>query len=173
MTRKLLLAALLSVASAPAIAAAAMPAVTTANVNLRAGPGTNYPVVVTMPAGARVVSYGCVSGYTWCDISWGSERGWVAASYMQVVVAGKTVVLAPAVAPRVGLAVVAFDQSYWRRYYVGRPWYGRWAYYGGAPGPVYRRGGVVCKDGVCNGRATVVGPRGRIYHREGSISKPP
>lgn len=153
----------------PSMASAAILAVVTANLHLRAGPGMQYPAVKTLPAGTRVASYGCTAGYIWCDVSWGDERGWVSASYMQVIVNGQSVVLTAAAAPAVGLGILTFRQAYWDRYYVGRPWYRRRAYYSGAP--VYRRGGTVCHDGACERRGTVVGPRGRVFHREGTISR--
>jgi len=37
------------------------------NVNLRAGPGTEYPIILTVPADAPVTILGCLPDYTWCD----------------------------------------------------------------------------------------------------------
>lgn len=126
-----LLVAMLSslLALGPAVAAPTPPAVTTADVNLRAGPGTQYPVVTTIPYGAGVVVAGCVSGFAWCDVIWGGERGWVAAAYLQVVYRGAPVVLTARSAPPIGINVVVFDHAYWSRYYVGRPWYRNWHVY--------------------------------------------
>ena len=45
-------------------AGAASAAVVTNDLNLRSGPGTNYQVVDTMPAGARVNVLSCTGG--WC-----------------------------------------------------------------------------------------------------------
>lgn len=87
MIRKLFLAAVLILAGASA-AAAATTAVATANVNLRAGPSTAYPAVTVVPAGTAITTFGCVSGYSWCDIGFGTYRGWVAASYIQVIYRG-------------------------------------------------------------------------------------
>jgi len=105
--------------------------VLTAGVNLRAGPGTEYPIVADMPVGASVAISGCVSGYTWCEVGWGSLHGWVAANYVQVPYQGQTVVIAPNFAPIVGLAVIGFSRAYWDQYYAGRPWFGRWDRYEG------------------------------------------
>ena len=49
---------------------------------MRAGPGTEYPVVKTVPAGAPVNVHGCLSDHDWCDVSWSGDRGWVSADYL-------------------------------------------------------------------------------------------
>ncbi|WP_334175259.1 SH3 domain-containing protein [Pseudoxanthobacter sp.] len=163
------MAGLLGIGAA-APAQAASPAVTTGNVNLRAGPGTNYPAVGSVPRGASVTIYGCLSGYTWCDSSWGSARGWIAAGYLQVVQAGQPAAFSPAVAAAMGLAVVGFSQAYWNTHYVGRPWYGQWnRYYRPAPAPVPPRhyGNTKCVNGPngggCVNRGVTVGPYGNAH----------
>ena len=108
-------------------------AVSTANVNLRAGPETSYPVVTVVPQGARIVAHGCIDGYTWCDVAYGAFRGWMSAGYIQVVYLGEPVVLTPAVAPAVRVNVVVYDRTYWDTYYVSQPWYGSWSTYYRAP----------------------------------------
>lgn len=62
--------------------AAAANGVTTSDVNMRIGPGTDYPVIVAIPAAQPVTIVGCVSGYAWCDVVWADRRGWVAAAYL-------------------------------------------------------------------------------------------
>lgn len=150
---KRLVLALSILFSLTAAAGAATVSVATTNVNLRAGPSTAYPAVTVVPAGVQVVTHGCLSGYTWCDISLGNYRGWVAASYIQVVYQGAPVVLSPVVAPAVGVAVVSFNRAYWDTYYRAYPWYGRWAAYGPYPaGRVTAHGAAVtCKGGTCTG----------------------
>lgn len=164
--RRLLLALALLLA-VPAASNAATVAVATANVNLRAGPSTVYPVVTTVPAGVQMVTHGCLTGYTWCDISMGNFRGWVAANYIQVVYRGAPVVLSPVVAPAVGVAVVSFNRAYWDTYYATYPWYGSWAHYAPpryAPYPAgrvtsYNRS-VTCSGGACSGTRSATGVYG-------------
>jgi uncharacterized protein YraI len=55
----------------------AAPVITTANVNLRAGAGTNYAVVGTVEAGRTLDIGQCQNG--WCSVGSG---GWVFASYL-------------------------------------------------------------------------------------------
>ncbi|MEH2698636.1 MULTISPECIES: SH3 domain-containing protein [Rhizobium] len=164
---KRLFIAIALVISMASMAAAATVAVATGNVNLRAGPSTAYPVVAVVPVGARIVTPGCLSGYIWCDIGFGSYRGWVSARYVQVVYSGAPVVLSPAVAAGVGVAVVAFNKAYWDNYYVGYPWYRSWSVYAVPPRAaygVYPRArvdsygrSVECADGSCTATRGVTG----------------
>lgn len=168
MLKKLLLA-LAILAGASSIAAAATVAVATGNVNLRAGPSTGYPVVTVVPAGARIVTHGCLTGYTWCDISFANYRGWVAANYIQVVYKGGPVVLTSAVAPSLGVTVIAFNKVYWDNYYAAYPWYGSWARYY-RPYPAYHVAppprvtsydrSVNCADGSCTATRSATGVYG-------------
>lgn len=166
MLRKILLSAALACAAAPA-AEAATAAVAVANVNLRAGPSTVYPAVTVVPAGTAITTFGCVSGYSWCDIGFGPYRGWVAANYIQVAYQGVPVVLTAPVAPTVGITVVSFNRAYWDRYYVGYPWYGRWAAY-----PPYAAARVtsVNRSVTCAG-GTCVGVRGATGVYGGSTAQ--
>ena len=52
------------------------------NVNLRAGPGTDYPVILTVQAQAPISIFGCLGDYTWCDVVFGYNRGWMRSIYL-------------------------------------------------------------------------------------------
>lgn len=54
------------------------PVAVNTNVNLRQGPGTNFPVVLTIPAGAPVRVSGC-SGQ-WCQVTFQGQSGYVIAT---------------------------------------------------------------------------------------------
>ena len=54
------------------------PAAVNTNVNLRQGPGTNYPIVITIPAGAPVAVTGC-SG-AWCQVTFQGQSGYIIAT---------------------------------------------------------------------------------------------
>lgn len=146
-------------------ASAATGAVATGNVNLRAGPSTAYPVVTTVPAGAGIVTHGCLADYSWCDIGFAGLRGWVSARYIQIVYNGAPVVLSPVVAPRVGIVVVGFNQTYWHAHYAAYPWYGTWGRYY-RPYPAYpavppritsHDRSVTCADGSCTATRSTTG----------------
>jgi uncharacterized protein YraI len=123
-----LAAGLLATAAMPGLAAAA-DAVTTVDLNMRAGPATAFPVVEVVPDDAQVTVFGCVSGYQWCDVSWRGARGWVYGPYLSSFYSGRYV---PLVEYSAGLPIIDFSvDTYWDSYYRDRPWYGqraRWRY---------------------------------------------
>jgi uncharacterized protein YraI len=124
--------ALLIGLAGPALAA---PGFATGNVNLRAGPGTTYPQVTVVPQGAQVEIFGCLQGYSWCDVGFGQVRGWVSSNYLQYLYEERRVPLVE-YAPRVGLPVVTFQfGDYWRDHYRGRSWYSDRDRWGGPPPP--------------------------------------
>lgn len=113
-------AAFLGVATGAALA---QNAYTTANVNMRSGPSTQYPAVTTLPNGAAVDVHGCLDGWTWCDTSWRGFRGWVSGRYLQMLYNDRRVYL-PDYAPRIGIPIITFSfGNYWDRWYRDRPWY--------------------------------------------------
>lgn len=65
-------------------AQAAGPAIayTTADLNMRTGPGTNYPVITTLPRSAGVTVFGCTADYRWCDAAFANVKGWVSGRYL-------------------------------------------------------------------------------------------
>lgn len=78
-------------------AADAAPGVARGSVNLRAGPGTNYTRITTIPAGARVNVLRCGR---WCEVVYAGRKGWASASY-----------ITRGAVPRGGYAVILPDQS--------------------------------------------------------------
>jgi uncharacterized protein YraI len=112
--------------AAPAVAFAA-PGMINSSVNLRAGPSVEFPVVNRLPGGAPVEVHGCIRQDLWCDISWGGERGWVAAQYLDYLYDGRYVDL-PSYVVDVPIASFVLT-SYWSSYYFGRPWYRRHAWW--------------------------------------------
>jgi len=68
----------------PSAAQAGGPAIayTTADLNMRTGPGTNYPVITTLPRGGAVTVFGCTPGFRWCDAAFVNARGWVSGRYL-------------------------------------------------------------------------------------------
>jgi uncharacterized protein YraI len=123
---------------AMAAPASAAPGFATGDVNLRAGPGTQYPRVVVVPGAAEVEIFGCLPGYGWCDVGFAGVRGWVSSSYLQVAYEGQRYV-GPTYVPRVGVPIVTYRaDDYWDRYYRDRPWYGERQRWVSVPPPAYR-----------------------------------
>jgi len=93
------------------------------SVDLRAGPDETFPVVATIPPNAHMDLEGCLSGYTWCDVSWNDERGWVSGRNIEAINQNKTVDLTD-LAPEVKVPVVTYNTaSYWDTYYKTTPFY--------------------------------------------------
>jgi uncharacterized protein YraI len=126
MRRFLLCASVAAAAIAlPAAAMAAQPAFTTTDLNLRAGPGTAYPVVDTLPGGTRLRIQGCIAGYNWCSIVWRGEYGWVQGDYLAALYRGRRVVVIDE-GPEIGLPIISFNIGpYWHRHYRHRGFYAR------------------------------------------------
>ncbi|MBB4955734.1 uncharacterized protein YraI [Agrobacterium vitis] len=133
----------LAAVALPAAAEAAQ-AISTANVNLRAGPSTQYPPVLVVPAGNRVEIFGCLSSANWCDVGYAGYRGWISGSYLQTQYSSRRIYVDPDYYGRLGIPTVTFRvDQYWDRNYRGRDFYrdrDRWRR-APPPPPVWHRDG--------------------------------
>ena len=78
--RKLVLLALVFASATAAIAA---PGVTTTNVNFRDGPGTNYSVIKTLPAGTAIDIGNCDDAGSWCAVTVEGANGFLSGQYLK------------------------------------------------------------------------------------------
>lgn len=107
-----LVGAALFAGSAMAVVAVYSP---TGHLNVRSGPGFQYPVVAQMDANARFPVTGCLQDYSWCSVVVGNTPGWASAPYLVTDAGGKPTNLQvsgaqlgiPIVAPAPAAAVVA------------------------------------------------------------------
>lgn len=130
----LLVAAL---AAMPATSYAQQQAYTSKNVNLRAGPARDYPAVAILPPGFPLSVNGCLSGYQWCDVGAGPNRGWVYAGNIVYPYQGANVPLLTYGAT-IGIGVLGFNLgNYWDQNYRGRPWYSQRQSWANRPRPTY------------------------------------
>jgi uncharacterized protein YraI len=107
----------------PAVAEAAT-GYATADVNLRGGPGTNYPVIDVIPDNARVTIYGCIRGRSWCDVGFAGARGWMSENYLQANYGNRRIPLAAPAYRSLGIPGITFSfGSYWNRHYRDRSFY--------------------------------------------------
>jgi uncharacterized protein YraI len=115
--------ACLAVAAAIPLSAAAEEGFTLRSVDVFAGPSSEYPIVGRLPRNAGVDVFGCLSDWSWCDVGFAGDRGWVYALDVAVPYQGRRVVILD-YGPRIRLPVIVFSlNSYWDRHYHGRPWY--------------------------------------------------
>lgn len=114
------------------LAAQAQNAYTVKDVNLRAGPAREYPVVYILPAGTGLDVVGCLSDYSWCDVVVGPYRGWVYAGNIDYAYQGQYVAV-PVYGPVLGITIISFTLlDYWGRHYPHQPFYrdrDRWEHY--------------------------------------------
>ena len=93
------------------------------NVNLRAGPGTEYPIIFTVATEAPITILGCLADYTWCDTVFEDHRGWMSAVYLAGYYEGQYYYLKDW-APDLDYQVVTFNVgTYWDTYYRDQPFY--------------------------------------------------
>jgi uncharacterized protein YraI len=132
----LLLIALGAAAAVPAARAA--DAFTQGTVNLRAGPSSDYPLIAAIAPNTQVSVNGCLDDWTWCDVDWEGNRGWVYGQFLLYDYQSRRVPVL-SFGAQLGIGVVAFSLGdYWDRYYVGRPWYRREQYWMHRPPPPHR-----------------------------------
>ncbi|MER8631831.1 DUF1236 domain-containing protein [Mesorhizobium opportunistum] len=85
------IAGMLTVMSGSALADTAVSAVT--DLNVRAGPGPQYPVIGVLAAGQSATLNGCIENSKWCTIAEAGGQGWVYSDYVTADFGGSRVVL--------------------------------------------------------------------------------
>lgn len=122
MTSKLRLLLAFALASCMQLAAAET-ALITRSVNVRSGPNAALPTVTWLLTGTRVTVLGCISNWSWCDVTSGRERGWIYSRYLSMPFQGTAMTIV-AGGPALGLPVVEFALGpYWDEHYQGRLWF--------------------------------------------------
>lgn len=130
-TSSMLAAAAMLALAGPAAHAQVQFAYTAHPAEMRAGPAYGYPLVTLLPGGTQLSVQGCLIDYSWCDVVWGTSRGWVAAEAMSYYNQNRYEPLS-VLAPVIGLAILGFAlDDYWGHHYQDRRWYPqreRWAH---------------------------------------------
>jgi len=138
---------LVAVLAALPVASHAVLAYASKDVNMRAGPARDYPVVAILPSGVAMSVEACLDDYRWCDVVVGPNRGWVYAGNIVYPYQGEYVPLI-SYGAALGIGVTAFFVgSYWDSYYAGSPWYPQRNYWIARPWPGYRPGGYPPRPG--------------------------
>jgi uncharacterized protein YraI len=87
------MAALAAVAAISTPTSAATLATATTPLNIRSGPGPQYPVIGAIRQNARAVVQGCIAGSLWCEVNYLGQQGWAYSQYLAMNVAGQPTVL--------------------------------------------------------------------------------
>jgi uncharacterized protein YraI len=87
--------------------ALAFPAYTAAHLNIRTGPGTQYPVIAQTGYNVEINVQGCLKDLSWCSVTWQGLSGWAAAQYLDYDVSDAIVLLSQAQG-KVDLPVVTY-----------------------------------------------------------------
>lgn len=107
------------------VAVMAENAVTTDVASVRAGPDDSYPEVAQLDPDSPVQVMGCLDDWSWCDVAFGDNRGWLYAPDISYEYEGGYVPFYT-YAPAFGLPVLTFSlDTYWGSHYRSRPWYGQ------------------------------------------------
>jgi uncharacterized protein YraI len=105
------------------VTAMAENAVTTDVASVRAGPDDSYPEVAQLDPDSPIQVVGCLDDWSWCDVVFGDDRGWLYAPDISYQYEGGYVPFYT-YAPSFGLPVLTFSvDAYWGSHYRGRPWY--------------------------------------------------
>lgn len=95
----------------------------TRTTTMRAGPEAGYPAVRNIARGGRVTVHGCLDDRSWCDVSYGNDRGWVSGSEFSGRYDGREDNLANlSFSIRIGTVTFSFG-DYWENHYRQRPFY--------------------------------------------------
>lgn len=122
--RSILTLAALVAAALPLTGATAqtMRGYTAVSTRLYSGPLRDYPTVRTVRRGTMVNVHGCLRDWTWCDVTYRANRGWIAGEALRIQHDGRR----RGVGANMGVDVTTFAfGSYWDNHYRGRPFYGQ------------------------------------------------
>ena len=87
---------------------------------MRAGPQYAYPAVRRIRRNARVDIYGCLNDWTWCDVGYRYDRGWVPGRDLVANYRGRR----RGISSYLGIGVLTFIfGNYWDDHYRGRSFY--------------------------------------------------
>ena len=86
-------AALVAASVVSSAALAAMQTTALTDLNIRSGPGPEYPVIGLIKAQEPVTMIGCIEGSLWCQITHRGRDGWAYSQYLATQSAGNRVII--------------------------------------------------------------------------------
>jgi uncharacterized protein YraI len=99
-----------AIAAVPVAAHAATSATAVADLNIRSGPGPQYPVVGLIGQNDSALINGCLEGSKWCVVEYNGAQGWAYSDYLVADLSGSPVVLTDGYS-QVGVPVTTFEPS--------------------------------------------------------------
>jgi uncharacterized protein YraI len=81
-TRLILSAAAGALLASSAFAMAQSSVIATTDLNVRSGPGPEYPVIGAIAVDDQAMLHGCIEGSRWCEVSYGDLSGWAYSDYL-------------------------------------------------------------------------------------------
>ena len=130
MTLKTILFGAASALVLSAGSATAAPATAATSLNVRSGPGTQFEVIGTIPAGATVDVGGCTG--SWCEVNFRGGTGFASGSYLAMAGGGAAVAVAPG---------YVYGEPYYDDYYDYGYGYGPSFGFSVSPGRRFHHGG--------------------------------
>jgi uncharacterized protein YraI len=107
---KTILMAAAAAGALTASSALAATATATTDLNIRSGPGPEYPVVGVIGANESATVNGCLQGSKWCTVTAGGAQGWAYSDYLSADLSGSTVVMTERYAD-LGVPVATYEPS--------------------------------------------------------------
>jgi uncharacterized protein YraI len=89
-----ILVAAVTVAAFSIPASAAVVAQATTPLNIRSGPGPQYPVIGAIPDRGQATITGCIQGSLWCSVSYSGKQGWAYSQYLMATLSGRSLAVA-------------------------------------------------------------------------------
>jgi uncharacterized protein YraI len=92
----LLAAVAVTVVTVPGAFSAEIAATAVTALNIRSGPGPQYPIIGYIPQNTPAVLVGCIPQSLWCSVNFNGKPGWADSEYLTVQMSGRSVVLSQA-----------------------------------------------------------------------------
>lgn len=80
--KRLMTVAACALLAAPGAALAQQAVIANADLNVRSGPGEDYPVVDRIAIDSELLLLGCMEASEWCQVGYGDGEGWVSSDYL-------------------------------------------------------------------------------------------
>jgi uncharacterized protein YraI len=104
------IAAITAAMTLPGAVSAATLASATTDLNVRSGPGPQYPVIGYIRSNQQATIEGCIQGSLWCRVDISGRQGWAYSKYMTARIGGRTVAIAQQPAA-VGVPTITYEAA--------------------------------------------------------------